>query len=174
MPIEYDVLRKADLQSPATFAEVELIANSFLQFLRDPEIKQLIDSVHVLGASSSEIEAIVLPGAEKLGFTNEKKGLFKAYPVPALRPDYYAKVLGSGILLEVERGKTTTNNMDLLDFWKCHICEHADYLFLLVPQQRPSKNGQILRHFKQVQKRLSTFFIPRNHTNVEAVFIYGY
>ena len=21
--------------------------------------------------------------------------------------------------------------MDLLDFWKCHICEHADYLILV-------------------------------------------
>ena len=24
--------------------------------------------------------------------------------------------------------------MDLLDFWKCHLCHHADYLFLMVPQ----------------------------------------
>jgi hypothetical protein len=23
--------------------------------------------------------------------------------------------------------------MDLLDFWKCHVCQHAQYLFLLVP-----------------------------------------
>ena len=25
--------------------------------------------------------------------------------------------------MEVEREKTTINNMDLLDVWKCHICE---------------------------------------------------
>ena len=24
--------------------------------------------------------------------------------------------------MEVERGKTTTNNKDFLDFWKCHLC----------------------------------------------------
>ena len=41
----------------------------------------------------------------------------------------------TGIILEVERGKTTINNMDLLDFWKCHICAHADYLFLMVPTE---------------------------------------
>ena len=41
----------------------------------------------------------------------------------------------TGIILEVERGKTTINNMDLLDFWKCHICAHADYLFLMVPRE---------------------------------------
>ena len=46
-----------------------------------------------------------------------------------------ARVGSSGILLEVERGKTTINNMDFLDFWKCHLCEHAHYLFLLVPQE---------------------------------------
>jgi hypothetical protein len=40
---------------------------------------------------------------------------------------------GTGIILEVERGKTTINNMDLLEFWKCHICAHADFLFLMVP-----------------------------------------
>ena len=35
--------------------------------------------------------------------------------------------------MEVERGKTTTNNMDLLDIYKCHICEEANHLFLFVP-----------------------------------------
>lgn len=40
----------------------------------------------------------------------------------------------SGIILEVERGKTLMNNMDLLDMWKCHICEHARYLFSIVPK----------------------------------------
>ena len=57
-----------------------------------------------------------------------------------LRPDYYRPLETSGILLEVERGKTTTNNMDLLDFWKCHLCRHADYLFLMVPQALPAQS----------------------------------
>ena len=44
----------------------------------------------------------------------EKKGLFKNYN-SQLRPDYYKKLKKSGIILEVERGKTLKNNMDLLD-----------------------------------------------------------
>ena len=31
-------------------------------------------------------------------------------------------------MAEVERGKTTINNMDLLDSWKCHIYQDASYL----------------------------------------------
>jgi len=42
-----------------------------------------------------------------------------------LRPDYFLKLDDTGILLEVERGKTTINNMDLLDFWKCHLCRNT-------------------------------------------------
>ena len=51
----------------------------------------------------------------------------------------------SGIILEVERGKTTINNMDLLDFWKCHICSYAHGLYLLVPtelRQNPTMSAR--------------------------------
>jgi hypothetical protein len=174
MPIEHAFLRKKEMRSLATFTEVEKLAYRFLELLCRPEIEQEIANVHQIGASSARVQAIILPGAESLGFTNEKKGLFRNYAVPALRPDYYAKVGDSGVLLEVERGKTTTNNMDLLDLWKCHICEHAEYLFLLVPQARPSKSGTVMRHFKQSKNRLGTFFIPKNYVNVEAVFLFGY
>jgi hypothetical protein len=64
--------------------------------------------------------------------------------------------------------------MDLLDFWKCHICDHAEYLFLLVPQARPSANGKVLRHFRHVQKRLGVFFEAKNYVNVTAVHLFGY
>jgi hypothetical protein len=64
--------------------------------------------------------------------------------------------------------------MDLLDLWKCHICDHARYLFLVVPQERPSANGRKMQHFSHVAKRLSPFFEPRNYVNVDAVFLYGY
>ena len=67
----------------------------------------------------------------------------------------------SGILLEVERGKTTTNNMDLLDFWKCHLCRHADYLFLMVPQAlRHNPTMTPKKEYNSVVKRLDTFFVP--------------
>ena len=68
---------------------------------------------------------VILPFATKeLGFENEKKGLFKDYKVAGLRPDYFHPT--AGILLEVERGKTHMNNMDLLDMWNCHICNQAN------------------------------------------------
>jgi hypothetical protein len=67
------------------------------------------------------VQAVFLEQARELGFKDESKGLFKEY-ASALRPDYFMPLDGTGIILEVERGKTTINNMDLLDFWKCHIC----------------------------------------------------
>ena len=167
-------MRKQELRSAETFAEVEQIANRFLAFLTRLDVSEQIAAVHKLGASSVEVQGVCLPGVQALGFTPERTGLFGSYAVSALRPDYYLKIRDTGILLEVERGKTTTNNMDLLDLWKCHICEHAEYLFLMVPHARPSESGGVMRHFKQVQRRLSTFFAPRNYVNVEAVFLFGY
>jgi hypothetical protein len=174
-PIEYAVLRKIDPRSPRTLVVVEDLARQFYEYLVCAEIQEGIASVHRHGASSFKVQTIVRPGAEALGFVSERAGLFINYPVSALRPDYYLALQDSGIILEVERGKTTINNMDILDFWKCHICEQADYLFLLVPQVRVTENGRtIMRPFKQVQSRLSTFFVPRNYVNVEAVFLFGY
>ena len=81
----------------------------------------------------------------------------------------------TGIILEVERGKTTINNMDLLDFWKCHICAHADYLILLVPEElRQNETMTARREFVSVRKRLATFFEPQNYTNVRGLFLFGY
>ena len=110
-----------------------------------------------------------------LGFVSESKGLFAPYETSALRPDYFRPLDDTGILLEVERGKTTINNMDLLDFWKCHLCEHANYLFLMVPtelRQNPSMPPR--REYVTVVKRLSSFFVPRNYTNVRGLFVFGY
>ncbi len=174
MPIEYAQFKKQTLRSDQEFAEVCATAKQFLMFLSSQAVAAQIEAVHQVGAASSEIQRVILPGAEALHFRSEKKGLFNSYAVPGLRPDYYAKVGNTGILLEVERGKTTMNNMDLLDLWKCHICEYADYLFLLVPNERHNGNGGITRPFKQVQNRIGTFFEQRNYVNVEAAFLFGY
>ena len=77
MAIEYALLRKKEMRSLATFNEVESLAKQFLEFLRRPEIEMEIAKVHQLGASSARVQAIILPWAEALGFTNEKKGLFR-------------------------------------------------------------------------------------------------
>ena len=75
----------------------------------------------------------------------------------------------------MERGKTTINNMDLLDFWKCHLCPDANYLFLLVPQAlRQNENMSPRNEFATVDRRLSEFFRPRNYTNVRGLCVFGY
>lgn len=116
----------------------------------------------------------MLPSAEALGFQSERTGLF-AEGVSGLRPDYFRTVGESGILLEVERGKTTTNNMDLLDFWKCHICAHAAYLFLMVPQAlRHNDEMSPKKEFLVVGRRLKQFFEPGKYTNVKGLCLFGY
>lgn len=80
----------------------------------------------------------------------------------------------TGILLEVERGKAITNNMDLLDLWKCHICDNARFLFLIVPVERPSENKRKIRAFHDAGRRLAPFFLRQNYVNVDAVFLFGY
>jgi hypothetical protein len=65
--------------------------------------------------------------------------------------------------------------MDLLDFWKCHICTHAHYLFLMVPKElRQNPTMTARREYGSVVKRLASFFTPGNYTNVRAVFVFGY
>jgi hypothetical protein len=174
MGIEFSVLKKEGTEHLDSFKLANQKALQLRGFLEQTETQQQIRERHVLGASSGLIQELILSKAGELGFENEKKGLFANFGVPGLRPDYYCRVGDSGILLEVERGKTTTNNMDLLDLWKCHICEHAEYLFLLVPQARPSANGTVLRHYRHVQKRLAVFFEPKNYVNVNAVHLFGY
>lgn len=139
MPVEFTVLKKQGAERGHFFREVDDLANELRSYLDEEHVQEQIRRRHVLGASSAEIQDIVLTKALELGFQDEKKGLFSNYKVPGLRPDYYRAVGDTGILLEVERGKTTTNNMDLLDLWKCHICERASYLFLLVPQSEAER-----------------------------------
>jgi hypothetical protein len=125
----------------------------------------------MLSGPRTAIQDVLLRKAEKLGFRSEKKGLFAKYKTSGLRPDYFLPMGKSGIIMEVERGKTLPNNMDLLDLWKCHICEEADYRFLIVPQVRQTRKGGSTKMFRPVLSRLETFFVPDNYVNVEAVFL---
>ena len=153
---------------------VKDISDKLLNHLNTEESLGLMLAANLPGMSSAEVQATFLPFATDLGFTSEAKGLFLEYE-NKLRPDYFRPVGDSGILLEVERGKTTTNNMDLLDFWKCHLCEHAHYLFLLVPLAlRQNDTMSPRKEFATVNKRLGAFFRPRNYTNVRGLFVFGY
>ncbi|WP_460502731.1 hypothetical protein [Hymenobacter agri] len=170
-----EVLKKDNIELSSEFQSVKIIAQELELFLNQELIQKKIFITHKVGAKSSEIQDILIEKAKEMGFQSEVKGLFANYHTPALRPDYY-KPLGDskGIIMEVERGKTTINNMDLLDVWKCHICEKANYLFLIVPKSRQNNKGGKSQTFNLVKKRLSSFFRLENYLNVDAIFIFGY
>ena len=157
--------------------QISAIAQRLLCYLNLPAVQQAIAVANQPRASSSGVQSVFGAFAKELGFRNEAQGLFKNYQTARLRPDYYLPLENTGILLEVERGKTTMNNMDLLDFWKCHICEHAHYLFLLVPQELRQQENTTVRPtqtFKLVDRRLAPFFQVENYTNVRGLCLFGY
>jgi hypothetical protein len=174
VPIDFAILKKEGIQNTQVFALVDDKATQLRLHLDGDDAQQLILERHILGASSASIQEIILDEAKRLGFQDEKMHLFSNYQVSALRPDYFCRIGDTGVLLEVERGKTTINNMDLLDFWKCHICHHASYLFLVLPKIRIDSNGRITQEFSRVRNRLTPFFEPKNYVNVEAVYLFGY
>jgi hypothetical protein len=175
VPIAVTNYVRADYAKSALYAAVGDIAAKSHEQLEQPHAQSLILAANSPGSSSALVQAAVLEAATPLGFQSEAKGLFASYLTSALRPDYFLPIGESGILLEVERGKTTINNMDLLDFWKCHLCEHANYLFLMVPQElRQNQTLSPRREYQTVVRRLASFFTPDNYTNVHGLFVFGY
>lgn len=157
------------------YSAVLAIADALYEHLALAEVVAAIGQANQPGRPSSEVQNVFLAHARQLGFADESKGLFSGYVTSALRPDYYLPLGDTGVLIEVERGKTTINNMDLLDFWKCHICTHAHYLILLVPtelRQNPTMSPR--REFATVRNRLASFFEDGNYTNVRGLFLFGY
>lgn len=161
-------------RATAEYESVLSVADRLLRHLRDPLVAEAILDANQPGRSSADVQGAFLEQARELGFRDESTGLFKEY-ASALRPNYFMPLNGTGIILEVERGRTTINNMDLLDFWKCHICAGADYLFLLVPRElRQNETMSPRREYVTVAKRLATFFEPGNYTNVRGLCLFGY
>lgn len=175
LSVELKKYVRADKTKEASFRKADKIANSLLSHLNTDRSLKALSIANAPGTSSSLVQACFLAYATQLGFRDEATNLFATYETSALRPDYYLPLGKTGILLEVERGKTTINNMDFLDFWKCHLCEHANYLFLLVPKElRQNKLMSPRREYNAVSKRMSSFFIPRNYTNVYGLWLFGY
>lgn len=174
MRIKFQEIKKASVTLVSQFVEAAELA-SRLRVLMDSEpLYSTIQERHTFGAKSQEIQALLVPDLERLGFQSERRGLFAQYKASGLRPDFYRPLHNSGILVEIERGKVLTNNMDLLDLWKCHVCRTTDFLFLIVPIERRSQNGKPIKGFDGACRRLSTFFEQGNYVNVEAVFLFGY
>jgi hypothetical protein len=175
MAVELIKYSRADKNMHPDFRSADEKAEHLLSHLNLPEVQNKILYANSPGASSALIQQVFIEFAKELGFRDECEGLFESYPNRALRPDYYLPIGESGILLEVERGKTTINNMDLLDFWKCHLCEKANYLFLMVPRElRQNEQMSPRREFNTVSRRMSSFFEPRNYTNVFGLWLFGY
>ena len=104
-----------DYGASEEWKEVRTVADALTSHLDTDEVAALIVEANQPGQSSAFVQAVFLQEAVSLGFRDERKGLFSAYE-SALRPDYFKEVGGTGVILEVERGKTTINNMDALDF----------------------------------------------------------
>lgn len=128
------------------------------------------------GAKSDEIQSLA---AEWLttahGFRSEVVDAFK--DGTRLRPDFIGDLGGMrGILVEVERGGAVTNNHDLKDLWKCHLCDRTQHLFLLVPHANWSEAGEVReRPFKRSSTRLRSFFDdPRAYVDVLSAWVIGY
>ena len=155
--------------------EVEALACKLKSILDNKEIYNQICLNNQPGKSSHHIQNCFLKEALELGFSSEAKGLFGNATNQLLRPDYYLPIRDTGIILEVERGKVTINNMDLLDFWKCHLCEKANFLFLMVPKELRQNSGmRPRREFNTVNKRLASFFEADKYTNVWGLTVFGY
>lgn len=91
--------------------------------------------------------------------------MFKGVEVPGLGPDLFHADLG--IIGEFERGGTLTNNRDLLDFYKVHICHEADHLFLFVPHRIHGRNVSVAS-----AKRMRA--VLREQSGVDSVALFGY
>ena len=171
----YRVFLRPGLTDSQNLRETLEVSGQVREILNNQKVKDSIAEVHKFGASSHTVQKSILDRVEPLGFVSEKKGLFAAYKVSGIRPDYFKSLAGGGILFEVERGKTIANNMDLLDVWKTHLCSEAKHLFLMVPNIRVTEKGTSQKIFNIVENRIETFFLNENTPiDVHSVHIFGY
>ena len=137
-----------------------------------------IDAVHVHGAGSSAVQTIVSRLLrDEVGFREEKVMTHVEGWDSLNRPDFFYELEpGRGILAEVERGGTTTNNHDLKDFWKTHLAPDAQHLFLIVPRANFREDGFAReRPFALVQRRIGGFFgDARREVDVLSAHVFGY
>jgi hypothetical protein len=66
--VDFAILKKDGIQDTAAFEVVGCLAARLRQYLDKDETQQQIRQRHVLGASSAEIQEVILAGAIELGF----------------------------------------------------------------------------------------------------------
>ena len=156
--------------------EVDRLAQLLRRFLS--QSRHAIDEVHVHGADSSRVQALVSELLrERLGFGEEVVLTPQDGLVTRARPDFFYRLDSSrGILAEVERGGTTTNNHDLKDMWKTHIAPDAQHLFLVVPISNWSESGKAReKPYHRVAQRIGAFFgDERREVDVVSAHVFGY
>jgi hypothetical protein len=169
---------KANL-SPEQVVEmqaVDSLAEKLLQHITATATELAV--LHVHGAKSKAIQdhfAILL--REQLGFGEEVVLTPQSGLVTQARPDFFFELMdGRGIIAEVERGGTITNNHDLKDLWKAHVAPDAHHLFLIVPHNNWKGDGSPReRPFQTVARRLGAFFgDPRREIDVLSVHVFAY
>ncbi len=137
-----------------------------------------ISVIHVHAAKSMAIQrhfSALL--REELGFKEEVVLTPQTGLVTQARPDFFFTLAeGRGILAEVERGGTITNNHDLKDLWKAHVAPDAHHLFLIVPRNNWKADGSPReRPFSTVSRRLGAFFgDPRREIDVLSAHVFAY
>ena len=155
---------------------VDGLAGALFRHLHAVEAE--IARVHIFNAQSSAVQSIVAELLrDRLGFTEEVVLTPELGFVTSARPDFYFSLAeGRGVLAEVERGGTTTNNHDLKDLWKTHIAMDAQHLFLVVPIANWNAQGRAReKPFMRVSRRLGAFFgDQRREVDVLSVHVFGY
>lgn len=156
--------------------QVDLLADELGAHLHSQA--QAIDLVHIHQAQSRAVQSIVATMLrEHLGFREEVILTPQDGLVTHARPDFvYSLAEGRGVIAEVERGGTTTNNHDLKDLWKTHIAADAQHLFLIVPNANWNAAGTAREHpYRRVIARLGAFFgDPRREVDVTSLHVFGY
>ncbi|HEY0891352.1 MAG TPA: hypothetical protein VGE38_17265 [Nocardioides sp.] len=169
---------KAELlpDQAAELQAVDLLAERLLAHIASTSAD--IAALHVHGAKSKAIQdhfASLLK--EELGFGEEVVLTPQTGLVTQARPDFFFELAdGRGIIAEVERGGTITNNHDLKDLWKAHVAPDAHHLFLIVPRNNWKGDGSPReRPFQTVSRRLGAFFgDPRREIDVLSVHVFAY
>ena len=178
MGIDFErfVRSQLDAQSESEIGLVDSLANQLIDHLET--IQADLKLAHVHNAPSRAIQNLVGNLLEDvLHFEQEVVFPANAGLVVRPRPDFVYR-LGKerGIIAEVERGGTTTNNHDLKDIWKAHISSDTQHLFLVVPKNNWKKDGSPREKvFPTVQRRVAAFFgDPRREIDVASAHVFGY
>lgn len=176
--VDYARLVKSTLTAAETaeLGQVDRQANVLRRYLESNS--GAVADAHVHGAQSMAIQRLVSAILKaKLGF-EEEVVLTNEHGLTLLaRPDFVYKLSPErGIIAEVERGGTTTNNHDLKDMWKAHISPDTQHLFLIVPKHNWRADGTPREKvYPAVVRRFGAFFgDPRRELDVVSAHIFGY